>query len=197
MSQLKRFRTFQGLLYGDEQERKELQEKLEKHCFNALISPRHDKDTLEDGTPKKAHYHVLIRFDNGKSRKTASKIFKELNLHHQEKYTRDDTFVVRSIKACARYMCHLDQPNKHLYNTEEVTVTGALDYKELTRTKLSTTKELNEIEDIVKEYNIQSIMSLLDFLKCNYPYLVGTFRKKHIYLNNLCKAQHFDDKQKN
>ena len=38
----------------------------DKLQVKAIISPLHDKDILDDveQTPKKAHYHVILRFDN-------------------------------------------------------------------------------------------------------------------------------------
>ena len=40
----------------------------DKLQVKAIISPLHDKDILDDveQTPKKAHYHVILRFDNQK-----------------------------------------------------------------------------------------------------------------------------------
>lgn len=35
---------------------------LNAMCWNWRVSPLHDKDVKEDGSPKKAHYHVLVGF---------------------------------------------------------------------------------------------------------------------------------------
>ena len=41
----------------------------DKLQVKAIISPLHDKDILDDveQTPKKAHYHVILRFDSVKA----------------------------------------------------------------------------------------------------------------------------------
>ena len=35
-------------------------ELVQETFLEAFISPLHDKDVLPDGTPKKAHYHVVL-----------------------------------------------------------------------------------------------------------------------------------------
>ena len=86
-------------------------------CF---ISPLHDKDINPDGESKKAHYHVQVMFDSVKTNEQAKEFF--------------DTFkgvgceVVNSARGYARYLCHLDNPEKAQYSIDDVMAYGGADY---------------------------------------------------------------------
>lgn len=69
-----------------------------------LISPLHDKDVNPTGEKKKAHYHVLLLFDSVKSETQAREIFEAFGGVGCEK--------VNSVRGYARYLCHLDNPEK-------------------------------------------------------------------------------------
>ena len=49
------------------------QEMLADELVECLISPLHDKDVLEDGTPKKAHWHVVLAYKNPVGRRRLRK----------------------------------------------------------------------------------------------------------------------------
>nr|WP_217265565.1 Rep family protein [Helicobacter pylori] len=55
---LERTRSYAIIIYPDSANSKWL-EILERTCIPCAISPLHDKDLENDGTPKKPHYHVL------------------------------------------------------------------------------------------------------------------------------------------
>ena len=44
------------------------------HAY-AMVSPLHDRDQNPDGTPKKAHWHVLVQFDVVKTQEQATEFF--------------------------------------------------------------------------------------------------------------------------
>lgn len=46
---------------------------------NVVISPLHDKDKKEDGTPDKPHYHVMVVFNNSTSSTTVDDLSDNLN----------------------------------------------------------------------------------------------------------------------
>ena len=88
--------------------------------FNALVSPLHDSDVNPDGEVKKAHYHVMFMFDSVKSRDQAEQVASAIGGVGLE--------TVNAVRGYARYLCHLDNPEKHQYSPEDVLSIGSEDY---------------------------------------------------------------------
>ena len=89
------------------------QEILSEQFVPAFISPLHDNDLNPTGEVKKPHYHVMIMFDSVKTREQAQDIFNLIGGVGCE--------IVQSLRGYARYLCHLDNPDKAL-NTSYVIV---------------------------------------------------------------------------
>lgn len=75
----------------------------------------HDKDLTEDGEVKEPHYHLILEFNDCRPRNP----IKLLQGFKPDVYT---TMIenVKSTRACVRYLCHLDQPDKMSYEVGEV-----------------------------------------------------------------------------
>lgn len=86
----------------------------------AFVSPLHDKDVNPDGEPKKPHYHVLFMYDGKKSIEQATDAFSSFSGVGCE--------VVQSIRGYARYLCHLDNPEKYQYSPDDVKAFCGADY---------------------------------------------------------------------
>lgn len=86
----------------------------------AFVSPLHDQDIDPQDQPKKPHYHVMVMYEGKKSRKQVEEVFSSFGGVGCE--------VINSIRGYARYLCHLDNPEKHQYNTEDVTAYAGADY---------------------------------------------------------------------
>lgn len=73
----------------------------------------HDKDVSSNGAPKKPHYHVMVLFDNPRSPNTVRSLCIRCggNGHLEELMSR---------RGYARYLCHMDDPNKYQYDIDEV-----------------------------------------------------------------------------
>lgn len=67
-----RFYTWGLIMYGTEEQVKRL---CTEQCRNWAYA-LHDKDTLEDGTPKVPHFHVIATFDQQKSFATVVRLCK-------------------------------------------------------------------------------------------------------------------------
>ena len=92
-----------------------------EECFvPAFISPLHDSDVNPGGEIKKAHYHVVIMFDSVKTIEQAVAVFEKIGGVGCEK--------VNSIRGYARYLCHLDNPEKFQYPQEKVRALCGADY---------------------------------------------------------------------
>lgn len=116
------------------------QEILQNEHIPCHISPLHDKDINKDGTPKKPHYHIMVMYQSVKTRAQAKSVFDKIGGVGLE--------ALNCPHAYARYLCHLDDPNKAQYPIEEVVSYGGADYD----IHISTAKDL-----------YATIMDILDF----------------------------------
>lgn len=88
-----------------------------------LVSPLHDKDVNPDGSVKKAHYHVLLMFQGLKTFKQISELIAPLNGPIPQ--------ICQSSKGMARYLAHLDNPEKYQYKVEDIIAGAGADLNEL------------------------------------------------------------------
>ena len=133
------------------------QQILEEEFVPALISPLHDKDVNPTGEPKKPHYHVIIMFDSTKTLEQATAIFEKINGVGCKK--------VNSIRGYARYLCHLDNPEKQEYKQEEVRSLCGADYPALIGLITDKYKAIGEMIDYCELHNIVSYSDLLKYCR--------------------------------
>lgn len=78
---------------------------------------RHDKDILEDGTPKEPHYHVLLSLVDAKAHEQV------VNWLKREVFCSGCNVLAQPIKSRAsawRYLTHADNPEKVQYSPDEI-----------------------------------------------------------------------------
>lgn len=75
------------------------------------LSPWHDKDLNDDGTIKKKHRHVFLKFPGVKSFQQVNKIFADLNQPHP--------LPCKNSVGAIRYFCHLDNQEKAQYEIKD------------------------------------------------------------------------------
>lgn len=125
-----------------------------------LISPLHDKDKDPDGNQKKAHYHVLMTFDSLKNFDTQIKpIFNSFGGVGREE--------VLSQRGYARYLCHMDNPEKYQYDPQEVEELNGACYSV---TITLPTDEIGAVEamiDFIEDNDIYSFRKLFMWCKDN------------------------------
>ena len=90
------------------------------HAY-AMVSPLHDQDQNPDGTPKKAHWHILVQFDTVKTQEQATEFFAPIGGVGAAEH-------ISNVRGYARYLCHLDNPEKAQYNPSDVLQLGGADY---------------------------------------------------------------------
>lgn len=100
----------------------------------------HDSDVDEHGEPLKPHYHVLMRYDSLKTIQQVQADIAFTGIQYVE--------VVRSFRSMCRYLCHLDDPDKHQYDRESVvSVSGmSLDFSR----RVTRDEELRVLSDITQ-----------------------------------------------
>lgn len=119
----------------------------------AFISPLHDKDVNPTGEPKKAHYHVVIMFEGPKTLEQAKEVFDKISGVGVEK--------VNSLRGYARYLCHMDNPEKAQYPVESVRSLCGADYTGAIGLITDKYKAIGEMIDYCEENDITSYSELL------------------------------------
>lgn len=136
---------------------------------------RHDRD------PKKIHWHVILCFEGKKSLKQLQEIVDNIgaaNGHFE---------VVNSIRAMARYLIHLDDPDKFQYDIEEVK-SIAIDYNNIVGLPSDKYRTIREMMAFCEEEHILSFYELTNYasihkeawFKClcdNGAYIMDKFLK--------------------
>ena len=119
------------------------------------VSPLHDRDLNADNTPKKPHYHVFMIFDGKKSRQQIKEIVERFGGVGQEN--------IISKRGYARYLCHLDNPEKAQYDPEQVRSLCGADYHHTIGLAIDKYKAIREMMHFCKEYSIIAYSDLLEY----------------------------------
>lgn len=151
-----RTRNFATIVYP-ESAPENWQDILAQQFVPAFISPLHDKDINPTGEPKKPHYHVVLMFEGKKSVEQVTEIFNLIGGVGCEK--------VNSIRGYARYLCHLDNPEKVQYEQSCVRSLGGADYVGTIGLVTDKYKAIGEMIDFCKENNIISYSDLLEYCR--------------------------------
>lgn len=132
---------------------------LAEQCVPAFISPLHERDVDPQNQPKKPHYHVLLMFDSVKTADQAKAVFALIGGVGCE--------VVNSIRGYARYLCHLDNPEKAQYDPNEVRSLGGADYQTIIGLVSDKYKAIREMRAWCKDNDIRSYAELFDYAADN------------------------------
>lgn len=154
-----RTRNFATLVYP-ESAPANWQDILRDEHIPAFISPLHDKDLTDSGDMKKAHYHVMVMFDNVKTQEQAKEIFNEIGGVGCE--------IVKSPRAMARYLKHLDDPDKAQYSDDVIALGGA-DYYAVIGDEIDRFEAITEMEDFCDKYNVNSYYLLSKYARNHRP----------------------------
>lgn len=149
-----RARSYATIVYPDSAPA-DWMEKLEELHVPCLISPLHDEDINPDGTPKKPHFHVLLLFESVKSPQQVKEMLKKVKSVGCEK--------VNSVRGYTRYLCHLDNPEKHQYNPAGVQSLSGADYQSTVELASDRRETSREIISFCREYGIISFSSLIEY----------------------------------
>ncbi|MCC8136088.1 MAG: replication protein [Ruminococcus sp.] len=132
---------------------------LQSHFVPAFVSPCHDSDVTEDGEIKKSHYHVMLLFDGLKSVPQAQEIFDSIGGVGCEK--------IKSLRGHARYLCHLDNPEKAQYSPDDVIALCGADYKSIIALPDDKCSTIGEIFDFCVENDIIYYSRLVMYARKN------------------------------
>lgn len=150
-----RYRNFATVLY-QESAPEDFREIITSWHVPCLLSPYHEFDVNErTGEVKKPHWHLLIMFEGKKSEEQVRELLRQVNGVGLE--------VINSMRGYARYLCHLDNPEKHQYSRDDVKAFGGADYDEITQLETDKVKLCSEMETFIDENDILSYSEFANY----------------------------------
>lgn len=133
---------------------------IQQTGLEACVSPLHDKDTdVEDGklVPKKAHYHVYVKYDGPVTKNVVMQLVESLNASHP--------VPCESVRGQYRYFIHLDNPEKFQYDIKDMLHINGFDIREyVDLTKTEVVKIKKELQIFIRENNIFEYSDFMDHL---------------------------------
>lgn len=147
-------------------------------------SPIHDKDVTEDGSLKKPHHHVMMRFDGPTTYEHAKEICESIGATIPER--------VESVKALLRYFYHGDNPDKAQYEKSDIQYFNGFTALEDIDEKQEKQDQLySEIEEFLLTSNIREYIQLLAYARKHKPDWLEIIRSNPYYLNILVRSKYF------
>lgn len=156
----KRYRNFATVVYPESAPEDWLI-RLGNFLIPAFVSPLHDLDINPYGEPKKPHYHVIIMYDGVKTLEQAKAVFDEIGGVGLE--------IVNSLRGYARYLCHLDNPEKIQYDKGFVQSFCGADYETEIGLALDRYIAIREMIQFCREKGIVSYSELFDYAMDTNP----------------------------
>lgn len=145
----------------------------------------HDKDvwTAEDeeenpehkaGTPKKAHYHFIAKYE---SLKTLAQVRKDFE------FTGIAYFLnVRAFTSMCRYLLHMDEEDKYHYPAEDFKCVSAFEPNFVKKlTKSEELQVLCDITEFVEDNDISEFASIWNYSARNEPDWLNVLSSKSAY----------------
>lgn len=187
----KRARAWTAVVYPDSAPDNWI-EILREQLIECLVSPFHDKDVEETGEIKKAHYHVVLSFKSPATYSKAREVFESINaVVPPENQCR-----VKDFRQMARYLCHLDQPNKYRYDIQDVLSIGSIDYPTLVMSAADEDEMLDEIFEAMDKYSLDSYPKVVRYVKNNAPqWRTLVYRKYTRQISEYAKGLHYEFKE--
>lgn len=160
---------------------------LSELFISAFISPYHDKDKNPDGEDKKPHWHVMIMFDTVKTKEQAKEIFDKIGGVGCE--------VINSMRGYARYLCHLDNPDKYQYDRKDVVCLSGADYENVIALPSDVFTAYADMVDFVVEYNIVSYSEFALWARLNRLDWFNILCKSSYFIEHFIRSRYFDRKE--
>ena len=180
-----RSRIFATVVYPESAPEDWLQ-RLEGTLVAAMVSPLHCRDTLPTGEVKKEHYHVLWRYAGVKSIAQAQEVVDLIG-------GAGAVEVVADYRGYARYLCHLDSPDKAQYEPEDVQSFGGADWAEIALSEAERTDALlDEIEDWIDETGCVSYVALCRYARRQRPDWTRCVRTHTVHLSALIRSAYWE-----
>lgn len=160
---------------------------LGEECVPCFVSPLHDQDLNPTGEPKKAHYHVMFMFDGVKTQAQVKEI--------TDKIGGVGLKVLNSARAYARYLCHLDNPDKVEYSKDDVIQFGGLDYHLIIGLMSDKYTAVREMTDFIRINQISSFAQIFDYASAERSDWFRCLCDSSAYvIKEYIKSKHWENK---
>lgn len=118
------------------------------------VSPCHDQDKFEDGTPKKPHYHIILDWENTTTYRFIEKLW-------TQDYHQPWPYAASSPRTCFKYLTHDGWPEKYQYDPGDIRLYNGFDPQQLFKLTLSEERALMEsIREYIRLRNITEFETL-------------------------------------
>ena len=167
---------------------------LEEMHIPFVLSPWHDKDiNKETGEFKKAHKHGVLFFESLKSYTQVSELLTEkLN-------TPSHVEIVMSPKGMYDYFIHAENPDKTLYNIDEIESGCGFELDQFLITN-NNEQFLSTVIDIIEEHNFIEFNNLVRYARVENPSLLNLIIDKTYffakYLDSRRHSSHRKESEK-
>ena len=163
---------------------------LEEMHIPFVLSPWHDKDVnKESGEFKKAHKHGVLFFESLKSYTQVSELLTE-KLH-----TPSHVEVVMSPKGMYDYFIHAENPDKTLYNMDEIEYGCGFDLNQFLVSN-NNDQFLSAVIDIIEEHNFTEFNNLVRYARVeNLSLLNLIIDKTYFFAKYLDSRRHSNHKK--
>lgn len=148
-----RVRNFATVVYPESAPENWL-ETLDGLHVPAFVSPLHDKDVNPNGSPKKAHWHVLIMFAGVKTQEQAQAVISAIGGVGCES--------VSTVRGYARYLVHADNPEKAQYSKSDVKAFSGADYDAITHLPTDDVKMIREMMEYIRVNQVTGFAMFAD-----------------------------------
>ena len=158
---------------------------LEEMHIPFVLSPWHDKDiNKETGEFKKAHKHGVLFFESFKSYTQVSELLTEkLN-------TPSHVEVVMSPKGMYDYFIHAENPDKTLYNIDEIESGCGFELEQFLITN-NNEQFLSTVIDIIEVHNFTEFNNLVRYARVENPSLLNLIiDKTYFFAKYLDSRRH-------
>lgn len=181
----KRSKSFATLVYPESTYFQDLLSLLGDFKISYLISPLHSQDMLEDSSFKKPHYHVILIFDSLKSLDQVQSILDASTIGRPIQFCGLE--IVNSLVHYARYLCHLDSPDKFRYNVKDVVAFG-LDYAALIASKADKFTSFVSLLDFIQSHNNFSFADLCFYARHNDPDMLMSILQNSFTIREIIRS---------
>lgn len=162
----------------------QLVEQLHVPC---LISPLHDMDSNPDGVQKKPHWHVMLMYEGKQNPDTVRSIMQAFGGVGQE--------IVATVRGYARYLCHLDNPEKAQYDPMEVRSLSGADYFEIVTLASDRTKAIQEMQQWCIDNDVTSYAELSQYCSNERYDLFRVLITSTIHMSHFLKSRQWENEK--
>lgn len=132
----------------------------------AFLSPLHDKDVNNgDGSPKKPHYHLMVMYEG---KKTDEQFYHEVVKRLYKEGCEPSIGAmeyVQSLRGYARYLAHMDNPEKAQYDPNDIKCYAGADFAAVASLVIDKYRIIGEMMDFCDDNHIYSYHQLVCYAR--------------------------------